>query len=1321
MASIQSLGLGSNVLTSELVDQIIEAERAGTEALITQRQTVTEAKISAYGEIESLVSAFQLTVNDLTKRDIISGTTSSSSDESIVTVSSDNSATTGTYNLEVQAIAEAHSLSSAEYADPTSIVSTAGGVLDFRFGTTTYTGAGNDVYDTFTVNSDKSGASVTIAANSTLADIRDTINAADFGVTASIVFNGSGYVLSMVSDDSGLDNSIEVTASASAGGPLSSDGLEALAFNASQSGASNLSENQQAQDAQLTFNGLNVTRESNSISDLITGADLTLQSANVGQNISISIETDITAFSDKVGELVDNYNALKESVDFYTDYDTAKNEAGLLTGDGTIRRLMDSIDNIMASSVSGITGKEYESFAEIGITKDQNNDFKMVFDPFQFTKAIGKDRDTIGNIFGTSGSTTDSLITYSNESINTQSGTYDISVTQLGTKATYEGAIISTLDFSSAVKITSGNDDFSINVDGKTANITLTQGDYTTGADLAAEIQSQINNASSLKNNGAGVAVSYDATNLKFDITSNLYGSDSQVYFTSVDTNTANTLGFNTLSAGGFNGSDISSLSTAYLLGAGASTVPGIKVVAETTGIDFSANNATFSLDVDGGGAVAVTVNQDASGADLNGDSVFGDRLDTLQAIQNAIDATALNGVVTASFDSNNKLVFTTNAVGAAKSIEITAVGGSATDTLLGLSATDGVQTNGRDAGLTLTANQAEFDLTLDGVTTSSLISIPAGTYTTGNDIATAVETAINTALGADPNFTPLVVGATIGAGSRDISTAIDFSTANSGFVLNVNGTEQEVIISADATITDNLTEINNAIDAVFGAGVVTASLDGSGLRLTTDATGHTQSIQMVSDGRGAQTTAGAVIAAGIDFSGANNATFDMTVDGVLMSVDVNTDASAGDGEDSLAAIQTAIDSALTASGQFNAGDVVAKRDSGNQLVLETVAKAGIKTGATFGSSASIQISNLNANATGTLGMVAETQTNGYDAFGISDEVDYGYDTTADVTYENDTDNGTGRLVITVGGNATELSFSNVTSDAISMLGIHEPDGTESTIPTGTDVSGTINGVDANGSGQFLTAQNGNTAAVNGYYVANQSDILSGPVVVDGTNDSFTLNLNGTEATVSVANGTYATGAALATAIETAINTTSAFSSLSYGVKAEYTDDAASALYGKISLISNTKGSSSRVEIESISAAAATAYGFEKGQADGEKGADAVGSVDDASGIRVKVLGGSTGDRGSITYISGLADQLNDVLKSYLQVNTGDIDLRVDGLNDELDEFTEELEELDARMAAQEELIRAKFLAADKIIAGLKSLESYVTQQFEAFTAASKS
>src|SRR5690606_4205875 len=434
-----------------------------------------------------------------------------------------------------------------------------------------------------------------------------------------------------------------------------------------------------------------------------------------------------------------------------------------------------------------------------------------------------------------------------------------------------------------------------------------------------------------------------------FSFTSNKYGSESQVYFTSVDANTANTLGFNTLGAGTYKGEGLTTLGAEAFTGKGASTLPGNRAVAADAGINFATSNASFSLDIGAGaGPVAVTVSQNAAGTDLNGDGVFGDRNDTLQAMQNAIDSTpGLSGAVTASFDKNGFLTFTTNAIGAAQSIEITGVGTGTSDVLLGLRGDQGPVTNGKDPGLTL-GSAVEFDVTVDGTTTATKVSVPAGTYASGEDLATAVQQALNARLSTDTSFTGVQRGAETATGTRDIS-AVDFSTNNAGFRLNVSGVEKEIIVTANSG--DRQADIQAALDAAYGDDVVTAALDGSRLKLSSVAKGYQQYIEVAGDGRGARSSSFADLTTGIDFSGAN-ATFVLTVAGVPLNVNVNGDGSSGssDAASNLRVIQQALDTALTGSGQFAAGDVQAKVDDSGNLYFETVAKNGVRTAATFGS-----------------------------------------------------------------------------------------------------------------------------------------------------------------------------------------------------------------------------------------------------------------------------------------------------------------------------------------------------------------------------------
>src|SRR5690606_658826 len=304
-------------------------------------------------------------------------------------------------------------------------------------------------------------------------------------------------------------------------------------------------------------------------------------------------------------------------------------------------------------------------------------------------------------------------------------------------------------------------------------------------------------------------------------------------------------------------------------------------------------------------------------------------------------------------------------------------------------------------AGLTL-GSAVEFDVTVDGTTTSTKVSVPAGTYATGDDLAAAVKQALNYRLSTDANFAGVQRGAETATGTRDIS-AVDFSTTNAGFRLNVSGVEKEIIVTANSG--NRQADIQAALDTAYGTGVVTAALDGNGLKLSTNASGYEKYIEVTDDGRGARSSSFADLATGIDFSGANNATFDLTVAGVTLNVNVNGDGTSG-GDDSasnLAVIQQALDTALTGSGQFAAGDVQAKVDDSGDLYFEAVAKNGVRTAATFGSAAQLEISNVAGNPA--LGLSAGTSTNGYDGFGLTtNSRTFGYSLDAAVSYNYDPD-----------------------------------------------------------------------------------------------------------------------------------------------------------------------------------------------------------------------------------------------------------------------------------------------------------------------------
>ena len=1313
MAAIESLGLGSGVLTNDLVEKIVGAEREASDKRLDRDEKILDARITAYGEIKSLASILQVATSALSLPSTAGSTTASSSDESILTTEASILAEPGTYSVEVLNTAKAHSVVTDTYSSYDEIIGT--GEIQITFGEITYDGGGGFLSQD--VDPTKGGPSITIDdSNKTLSGIRDAINDANIGAKASIINDGSGYRLVVTSEDTGATNAMRIMTLDDLGG-VATSGLSSIAYNEVQNGAGTMTETAKGEDALLKANGLTITRESNIIDEVVPGVTLNLLSADVGKPISIVVAPDVAGIQEKIQDFVNAYNEFKKFADDLTSYNSGTDQAGLLLGDSTIRSIQTQVRSMISQPIAGLTGTKYRSLTELGVNTDRTNDFLLDFDPSVFSKAIKEERESIVSILAKSGTADDAQIRYVNDSINTKPGTYGIEVTQLATQAIYEGGSVAGLDFSSPVVVDASNNNFTINLNGKNEAITLTSGSYATGDELAKQIGFQINSNETYKKFAYGVTVAYDAVDKNFSITSNKYGEDSKISFSSTDSNSANTLGFNITGKGTYEGVSLTTLNSDAFVGKGSTTQPGNRALATTEGINFALNNATFSLDI-GGGAIAVTVNANAAGNDLNGDSIIGNRKDTLQAVQTAIDATALNGNVIAEFDDNGYLTFTTSAIGSAQQIEITAVGTGSSDTAIGLNAGQGIQTNGDDAGLTFAA-ATEFNMAVDGVGTTTKVSVPAGTYLTGADLAAAIESAMDTALAADPAFTGLTKGGESSTGTKDISTNIDFSTINSGFMLNVSGVKQEVIVNSDSG--DNVVDVQAALDTAFGAGVVTASLDGTGLKLSSVATGHNEYLEVTSDGRGAKSDSSLVttnITTGIDFTGVgNNATFTLAVDGIDINVDVNGDGTAGtnDAASTLTVVQSALDTALSATGQFTAGDVVAKLDGSGNLFFETLAKNGVKTAATYGASASVEIKNIAGTTAANLGLVVDTQSNGYDALGFDDTRRYGYDLDADVEYVYDPVTDLGSLKINVGGNATEVSFTDIDTAAISYFGLQDVAIYSPSIAQGQNVEGKVNGIEAKGNGQYLSATDGNKKASNGFYIANAGADFTSPVNIDATNNTFTLKVDGVNAVISLAQpAVYNSGESLAAALEAAINADATYAADGIKVKVEYNDDPASFSYQKFGIISGSIGENSTVAMVDVSGGASAIFGFISGKADGKSGKAQEGDIDPSSGIRMKITGGALGSRGSVTYISGFADQLNTSLLSLLDNKTGLITTKQNSLDNDKVQLAEKRERLDTRMSAQEARLKSQFLYNDAIVSKLNSTGDFITQQFEA-------
>ncbi|MGL6249306.1 MAG: flagellar filament capping protein FliD, partial [Billgrantia desiderata] len=253
MASISSLGIGSGLDLNGLLDQLNDAERGKLKPIERQIET-QQVKISAYGELKGALSGFQTAANALNDASLYQSLSTSVAGNA-VEAAAGRDAAIGQYAIEIERLATAGSLASARLeVELDQALTDSDQTLTLHFGNAT--------------GEAPQAVEIDIAAGSTLEDIRDAINAHDgAGVTASIVNDGEGYRLALMSSETGEAASItDLTFS---------DGFfaDGIAFSETE-GAEAIA--QAGQDALLNVNGIPITSASNQVEGAIQGVTLSL-------------------------------------------------------------------------------------------------------------------------------------------------------------------------------------------------------------------------------------------------------------------------------------------------------------------------------------------------------------------------------------------------------------------------------------------------------------------------------------------------------------------------------------------------------------------------------------------------------------------------------------------------------------------------------------------------------------------------------------------------------------------------------------------------------------------------------------------------------------------------------------------------------------------------------------------------------------------------------------------------------------------------------------------------------------------------------------
>lgn len=341
-----ALGIGSGLQLGSLLEQLAQSEQKRLIPLKTQ-QASYQAELTAYGRLQGALDGLMSATKALGEASLYSAVEISSEAESF-TATASSKAVTGHYQIDINQLARAQSLVSTAQASKTDTTGD-GGTFTLKLGD----GTGN-VSSSVTINID--------AEDSSLVGIRDAINAADIGVNASIIDDGSGdrYHLVLSSQKTGTDQQISVQVNATSG-PLLTNVLGYDSVN--DTGV--MTQTVDARNAELTINGIAIQSQSNVVEDAIQGVTLTLTGTTPDGAEALDATRDLGAIKDALKEFVSSYNSYQKIESDLTAYNGPEKSSGILIGDSATRRVENRIRRALNTPIQG---SEYFSLAQIGIT-----------------------------------------------------------------------------------------------------------------------------------------------------------------------------------------------------------------------------------------------------------------------------------------------------------------------------------------------------------------------------------------------------------------------------------------------------------------------------------------------------------------------------------------------------------------------------------------------------------------------------------------------------------------------------------------------------------------------------------------------------------------------------------------------------------------------------------------------------------------------------------------------------------------------------------------------------------------------------------------
>lgn len=381
---LSSVGIGSNMNVSEMVASLVALEKKPIAALQTKAAGIN-SQMSAFSQLKSQISNLQTQVEKLTSAATWQGRILSSANTAIVSGTATTKAAFGTFDVAVQQMASAQSVGSALVPSGTALGQ---GKMTITLGEW---GADGKLKPN-TVDGKEQTVTIDIGPeDDTLAKVAAKINAANGGVTATVLRDHTGERLALQSTATGSNAGFSVAVDEDP----DNLGLKRFEFLDVKSTAG-MVRSQEAQDTLATINGIAMSSRNNVFNEVADGVSLTVSQkmALTDAPVRVTIKGDTETAKTALKNLVESYNALSSAMTTMTAYDKDTKAAGTLQGDSTAIGLQSALRQLLTGS-SG-AGGAFGTLSQMGLEFQTSGSLKI--DDTKLTKAL-EDPDSMAKFF----------------------------------------------------------------------------------------------------------------------------------------------------------------------------------------------------------------------------------------------------------------------------------------------------------------------------------------------------------------------------------------------------------------------------------------------------------------------------------------------------------------------------------------------------------------------------------------------------------------------------------------------------------------------------------------------------------------------------------------------------------------------------------------------------------------------------------------------------------------------------------------------------------------------------------------------------------